>query len=511
VADFDGPLSVVVGLEDKPAEQTQADFTFDISGGGALIVGGPSSGKSTALRTVGAALAQGFPPELVHIHGIDAGTGQLLALEALPHAGVIAGIGEPERVDRLLEVLADEVSRRLEILQRCGASDLREQWKLEPARRLPWLVLLIDGWERAEGELRDRDAERTWRLLQRVAGEGRSAGIVPLIAGSWRTVLASCPFSDVGERWVLRYPTASEHQLVDIRHSLVPPGQPKGRALLPGRTFRHDGDRAIAVPGLVQLAVVGGDASGAAQAAALASLARTLPWSSPDSPPARIDRLPPRITLRDAIALDHEGLGPSDPYAQLPALVGVGSDRLRAHYFDVGATPAFVVAGPEKSGRTSTLLTVGWQMAASGATLILVHPRGSLSPLQSHPSTIGSYSGAAAVGIQPAEQFEAAAGPCVLIIDDADGLQILVDALRPSPGSERKGVIVGALPDTLREYWFHSLLAGRSGIVLHPRGAYDGEQLGRRLTYSTVITVPKGRGHLLASGEDILVQIPLYE
>lgn len=503
------PVPVVIGLEDRPSEQTQVPFTFDLAAGGALVIGGPSSGRSSALRTVAAALARAFPPDLVHLHGIDGGAGQLLALESLPHTGVVAGIGEPERIDRLLELLVEETSRRLERLQASGASDLAEQWALEPTSRLPWLVLLVDGWERIEGELRERDGERTWRLMQRVAAEGRPAGVVPVVAGSWRTVLPVSPFSNAGQRWVLGYPTASDHQLVDISPRLVPPHQPPGRALLPGRTVRHDGERAVPMPGLAQIAVVGGSPGGAAQAAALAALGSSLAGAAAEGTgPARVDRMPVRLCLDEAMELEPSPSSDAARGGDLPVLAGVGGERLAGHYVDLAATPAFVVAGPERSGRTTALLAMAHQAAAAGAALVLVHPRRSLQALQSHPATVASFTGAATLGTDAADRFEAVAGPCVLVIDDADGLRSLVERLSPVPGPDIRGILVACLTDTLREYWFDRLRAGRSGLVLHPRGPYDGEQLGRRLTSSTVITNPKGRGHLLALGDDLLVQVP---
>jgi S-DNA-T family DNA segregation ATPase FtsK/SpoIIIE len=505
-----GPSPVPIGLEDRPTQQDQPPFTFDLAGGGALVIGGQKSGRSTALRTVAASLARAFPAEDVHLHAIDGAAGQMLALESLPHTGVVAGVGEPDRIDRLLELLVEETSRRLERLQRSGANDLAEQWVLEPSNRLPWLVLLIDGWERVETELRERDAERTWRLLTLVASEGRAAGIVPIVAGGWRTVVATnSPFANVAARWILGFPAASEHQLVDISHSLVPPHQPPGQALLPGRTVRHDGERAVPVPGLIQLAVLGGNPTGAAQAAAVTALGRTLPAAADCRGPIRLDRLPTSFTLADALALSPGTPGGAALRGDLPVLVGVGGDRLVGHYVDLAATPAFVVAGPERSGRTTALLAMAHQAASAGAALVLVHPRRSLASLESNPATVASFIGAAAGSTEAADRFAAVAGPCVLVIDDADGLRAMIESLDLSPGPDPRGVLVGALSATMTEYWTDRLRTGRSGLVLQPRSPFDGDPFGRRLVNSTVITRPKGRGHLLALGDDILVQVPL--
>ena len=55
------------------------------------VVGGPRSGKSTALRTLVLALAGTHDPRDAQIYRLDFGGGSLSSLRALPHVGSVAG------------------------------------------------------------------------------------------------------------------------------------------------------------------------------------------------------------------------------------------------------------------------------------------------------------------------------------------------------------------------------------------------------------------------------------
>ena len=72
------------------------------------IFGSGRTGRTSALRALAAGIARANAPTAVHIHGVDGGRG-LAGLVALPHAGVVADDDDPERLERLLTRLADEV------------------------------------------------------------------------------------------------------------------------------------------------------------------------------------------------------------------------------------------------------------------------------------------------------------------------------------------------------------------------------------------------------------------
>ncbi|MGW4076694.1 type VII secretion protein EccCa, partial [Streptomyces asiaticus] len=72
-----GGLCVPIGMVDKPFEQRREIFYRDFSGaqGHMLIVGGPRSGKSTAVRTLLGSFALTHSPHEVQFYGLDFGGG----------------------------------------------------------------------------------------------------------------------------------------------------------------------------------------------------------------------------------------------------------------------------------------------------------------------------------------------------------------------------------------------------------------------------------------------------
>jgi DNA segregation ATPase FtsK/SpoIIIE, S-DNA-T family len=121
-------LQATIGWVDRPRDQHIDPLTLDLTGAGGhvAIVGGPRSGKSTALRTLASALRSSTPG--VRLLGLDL-TGGLTGV--LPPAR-IATARTPERVTRLI--------RHVTRLTQEGAS--------------PPVVVLIDGW----GAMRDNYA-----------------------------------------------------------------------------------------------------------------------------------------------------------------------------------------------------------------------------------------------------------------------------------------------------------------------------------------------------------------
>ena len=78
--------------------------------------------------------------------------------------------------------------------------------------------------------------------------------------------------------------------------------------------------------------------------------------------PLRVDALPPRITVAETYRLDPDFVLPSP----LWAMVGAGGDELSLQGLDVAEKgPGIVVAGPQRSGRSTTLITMARSLIAS--------------------------------------------------------------------------------------------------------------------------------------------------
>src|SRR5690606_14204394 len=121
-----GALRVPVAVVDKPLEQRRDVAWSDLSGpaGHVAIVGGPQSGKSTAVRTLATALALTHTPQEVQIYCLDFGGGSLGLLRDLPHVGGVAGRLDSAAVRRTVGELSTLLADRERRFARYGIDSI---------------------------------------------------------------------------------------------------------------------------------------------------------------------------------------------------------------------------------------------------------------------------------------------------------------------------------------------------------------------------------------------------
>ncbi|WP_345714356.1 FtsK/SpoIIIE domain-containing protein, partial [Kineococcus glutinatus] len=250
--------AVVYGLRDLPAEQRRRPLVFDLRTDGHLFVAGaPRSGRSQLLRTLAGAIAARTDPADVHLHALDCGGGALLALQHLPHTGVVVQRTQPERAQRLLARLRRELAERQEALGTGGFADVSEQRAAVPAaQRLPHLVLLLDRWEGFLTSLAEADGGVAFETVALLLREGASAGIHCVVTGD-RQLLTGRAAALTDDKLVLRLADRNDYTLAGLVPREVPEDLPPGRLL------------AADAGAEAQVALLDADPTAAAQAAAL--------------------------------------------------------------------------------------------------------------------------------------------------------------------------------------------------------------------------------------------------
>jgi S-DNA-T family DNA segregation ATPase FtsK/SpoIIIE len=229
--------------------------------------------------------------------------------------------------------------------------------------------------------------------------------------------------------------------------------------------------------------------------------------------PFRVDVLPARITFADAWKLRPAAMAGRP----LWGLVGVGGDELTALGPDLSdGAPAFIVAGPARSGRSAVLASMTCSLVASGAQVILVTPRSSpLRALASRPGVARSFEQSDLGGDELASALACLTGPAAVVIDDAD---LLTDC---EAGGELSKIItrgagrslalvVAGDPDTLASGfggWPADARRARRGCLTAPQTLPEGELIGVRLTHAhTGSPVRAGRA-LLNTGDGNLTTV----
>ncbi|MET9253164.1 FtsK/SpoIIIE domain-containing protein [Streptomyces sp. NPDC003717] len=498
---------VPYGLIDLPARQTRTPLALDlVHGEHTMLLGGARSGRSTALRTLAGSLARSTSPDDVHVYGIDCGSNALLPLMRLPHVGAVVTRDEPDRVRRLIERLLAEIARRQQLLAMEGASSAAEQRATAaPEDRLPWMVLLLDGWEGFAATFESYNYGQLLDAAQRIFREGSAVGLKVVMTAD-RTGLSGHVSSAFADRLVLRFADPNDYSTAGLQAREVPKNMPPGRALRITDTGVDE----------TQIGLLAADPAGQSQVRALREIADESASRHGRLPsgrrPLRVDALPSHITASAALALDPDFTPPSP----LWALIGVGGDELAPVGVDLESDgPGFVIAGPPKSGRSTTLLAAAESLLRAGTPVVLVTPRRSpLRDLEGREGVLGLLNADSREDDLTELVSAVPAGvPYAVIVDDAEllydtSLDEALEALVRKGADGGLGLIAAGSTDTLsgqyRGFTVESRKS-RNGLLLTPQSPSEGELFGIRLP-ANAGGGPAGSGLLVTGGSFAPVQ-----
>jgi DNA segregation ATPase FtsK/SpoIIIE, S-DNA-T family len=345
-----GRLRVPVAVVDRPYLQRRDVLSLDLAGaaGHVAVVGGPHSGKSTALRTLISALGLTHTPDEVQVYCVDVGGGSLAALAGLPHVGAVAGREDGELIRRTVAQLRGLLARREREFRRAGIDSIATF----RARRANGshsdehgdVFLVVDGWLPFRQEFEELEPQ-----VAALAGQGLSYGVhLVLSANRWADIRPALR-DQLGSRIELKLGDSAESEVGRAAAAAVPAGRP-------GRGLSTDAEHLL-------MAVPTRDSAGAELNIAQADLVDQVSaaWHSDpsrrDAPPVRL--LPavlPSSTLPQA----------GDDARGVP--IGVRETDLGPVFLDVELEPLLLVFGDAQSGKSAFLrLMAGGVVARYGA------------------------------------------------------------------------------------------------------------------------------------------------
>jgi len=178
------------------------------------------------------------------------------------------------------------------------------------------------------------------------------------------------------------------------------------------------------------------------------------------------------VSYEEALALHTQG-GPMRP------LVAVGGDVLTSLGPDLTDVPAFVIAGPPRTGRSTALLVAAESLLAAGSGLVVLAPRRSpLRRLRGRPGVAALITDAEVT----ADEFRQILGSVpeeygVIVVDDAElfmGAEIDSDLARLARGGSGTGwgVLAVGNAESLapnRTGWMGRVKRNRTGMLLSPQ------------------------------------------
>ena len=460
---------VVLAVADDPKNQRRVTRGWDLGVGHLGVVGGPGSGVTTTMRAAITALGTDETDRPVWVYPIDHGAGGLTGIDAFEHVADVIDGGDDVRQSRLLQLVSATLDER------------RQDRDLETGE-LPLMIVAIDGAGSFAEANEIESGSPNGSLMQRIARDGPSVGIYLLVGAGSISEVPRMIRSGLNQLVVLEQADERAYSDLGVKAKKLPTFVP-GRALfgteamvgqvVDWETAAHDGSIKVGM-----------------------------------------QSVPPSI----------EGLANDVALGELPRAV-VGSDLVIPFGLtDRTRTPATIIlragehaliAGPSRSGRTTTLQVIASQLRSSDPDLILVGVADGSAP-QLFEGGVGDVADFDARGAAADLEtvFNAASTDArrwVVLVDDADRIDVegggLFELARSAPPNV--SIVAAVRSSAARQsfgHWTRFIRSCGHGLLLEPDPIADGELLGVRLPRQRLEPVP-GRGYLITAGESEVVQV----
>jgi S-DNA-T family DNA segregation ATPase FtsK/SpoIIIE len=488
--------AIVLGVADVPARQLQtlAYFRPD-SDGGLLVLGTGGAGKTGVLRTIAVsaglvAEASGFP---VEVHALDFAGRGLDILAELPQVGSVIAGDDHERVTRLLRTLRERIERRAAEFATVRAQSLPEFRRNSSAGATAARVfVLLDSYP-GFASMYERIEGGQWvDSFSRLVADGRQVGVHFVLTADRRTSIPISMVSSIPRKLVLRLAGDDEYLNAGEPVGILNPESPAGRGMLDATE--------------VQVAVLGGSASGERQAEEILALAARL-RAAGVAPAPPVGVLPLEFR-RSTMAV-------RSPAEQVAIAIGDADLEPRLLPLDQGS---ILVSGPPRSGRTTALATIAQAAAAHGVPLFHVHVRPTSLAHAPFWGKVGQGPAGGAELVRHLVDVAPRFGRRVLVVvDDLSELAdtevdlALADLVRL--GRDQPITVVAAVDNQAarRQYAgaIPDLRKDALGILLQPDLEADGDLLGVVLPRRASRVWPEGRGFLAQRGAAELIHVAL--
>jgi S-DNA-T family DNA segregation ATPase FtsK/SpoIIIE len=334
-----GTLRPVVGLVDRPYEQRRDPLRLDLAGaaGHVLVLGGPQSGKSTAVRTLVTSLALTHTPREVQFSCLDFGGGTLAALDGLPHVSGVAGRLASGAVRRTVAEVWTVLAQRERLFAEHGIDSIVTYRRMRAAGRFPDqphgdVFLVVDGWLTLRNEF-----EGLEETVSDIAARGLSYG-VHVVATAARAFDLRMNVRDLfTSKLELRIGDPID-SLIDRKAAMsVPTGAP-------GRGLGMSGHQV-----LVALPRIDGTAAADDLADGLGALVSSVAAAWPGERAPRVRLLPAMVSADELPATDAL-TGPDAGFA-----VGIHEKDLSPVRLDFTEDPHFFLLADTQCGKTAFL------------------------------------------------------------------------------------------------------------------------------------------------------------
>lgn len=341
-----------IGLLDDPASQEQRPLTLDFASlGHTVIYGAPVTGKTTLLQTLVMSLATSRKPDEVSIYIMDFGGWNMNVLHDIPHIGGIANDNNPDRLNKLIVLVNDILSERMEMFSKAGVGNIgayREILGENSQSKLPDIFLIVDNFGAMIKMYPDFDT-----FFINLTSKGSNYGIY-LVATAGTTNTVPMKISQ-------NIKSIIALQLIDKSDYTYTVG--KVSAVLPAVTGRGYIKGYPPLEFQTALPAIGDTDKQVSDNVRSIAKAMSQCWNGvlPDVIPEMPDVIPYGSVKADGIVL------------------GLSKDKIRPVVFDYRKQHFLLTSGTQRSGKSTLLCSVACQMKDRlGGRLVLFDPKAKL-------------------------------------------------------------------------------------------------------------------------------------
>ncbi|MGV0809481.1 type VII secretion protein EccCa [Mycolicibacterium setense] len=352
---LNGRLWMPMGVVDRPYDQRRDVLMVDLSGaqGNVAVVGGPQSGKSTALRTLILSAAATHTPEQLQFYCLDFGGGTLTSLAKLPHVGGVAGRMDADAIRRTVAEVAGVLRSREQLFRDLGIESMRDfrqrkarlatlppaEAALDPLSQDNFgdVVLVVDGWASIKSDFEQLDP-----VIQSLAIQGLSYGVhVAITASRWMEIRPAVK-DMLGTRVELRLGDPIDSEVARRSAELVPIGRP-GRGI--------SSERLHILIGLPRL-----DSSSAVEdlPAGVAAAVESVRAHYQDREAPKVRMLPHDVNRDDVVRVARD----AGQLSKARIAIGINEEELAPVVLDFDSQPHLVAFADTECGKTGLLRNI---------------------------------------------------------------------------------------------------------------------------------------------------------
>lgn len=220
-------LTVHLGIEDIPEQQTQQECIYDfIENGHLSIYGSNETGKTLCLENIILELAQNLSPEDINFYLLDYGNNNLFKFSNLVHCIDYLSYDDDEKYAKLTEILQSELSERRIFLKKYNELSIQDYNDHHQNSKLPYRFVIIDMYEVYSELYMDSS------LINILARDGQKLGIYLIITSAKSNALPVKIFNNIKQRLVLNMNDTSTVNILTNSKKFILDDSIKGRAIL---------------------------------------------------------------------------------------------------------------------------------------------------------------------------------------------------------------------------------------------------------------------------------------